>query len=177
MKPKETRSTNHVNRHKKLFPDRFIDMDKRTTRLLYEEIECKVYINDNNCWIWRGQKNKNGYGIVYNSGKKVSAHRLSYMIAHNTMITPEQYVCHACDSKDCVNPSHLYLGDAKSNGHDYKMSNIGRVDLLHMPKEKALAIRAQYNKTKDPIAVAESHDMSAADVKLVIDYEGWPWMT
>ena len=29
-----------------------------------------------------------------------------------------EYACHHCDVKSCVEPTHLYLGDARSNGLD-----------------------------------------------------------
>jgi hypothetical protein len=69
------------------------------------------------CWIWTGSKSSNGYGnigIGAPSKKNVSAHRLSYEMAHGK--TPEGMVIdHICHRIDCVNPSHLQAVTQKQN--------------------------------------------------------------
>lgn len=76
------------------------------------------------CWLWKGGKNGNkangiNYGLIKipKTRKNITAHRLSYIL-HNGEITSEQWVLHKCDNPICVNPDHLFLGDAKSNVHD-----------------------------------------------------------
>lgn len=71
------------------------------------------------CWEWRGGKNKAGYGKVTIDGKKVGAHRLSFMIAHGEHSIPKtHHVCHSCDNPGCVNPMHLWLGTDYDNVQD-----------------------------------------------------------
>ena len=73
------------------------------------------------CWLWTGGQMSN-YGNVYiplNKGLAIYAHRVSYMIYNNIRRIPVEYiVCHKCDNKLCVNPSHLYLGTATDNARD-----------------------------------------------------------
>ena len=70
------------------------------------------------CWLWTGAKQRHGYGSAWWLGRKVSAHRLSWFLAHNEWPGADTDVCHSCDTPGCVNPAHLWLGDAKANAAD-----------------------------------------------------------
>lgn len=74
------------------------------------------------CWLWSGVTNGIGYGMLTdrtpdNPGRKVLAHRLSWEIAKGP-IPPGLCVLHRCDTPQCVNPDHLFLGTHKTNSDD-----------------------------------------------------------
>ncbi|WP_082647729.1 HNH endonuclease signature motif containing protein [Lysobacter antibioticus] len=75
------------------------------------------------CWLWLGRVCTKGYGQCIRNGRSVMAHRLFYS-THNGEIPPGQLVCHKCDTRLCVNPSHLFLGSHDENMSD--MTNKGR---------------------------------------------------
>lgn len=73
------------------------------------------------CWIWTGSLESTGYGqMASGEGRKlVRTHRFSYTL--NVGPIPEgQHVLHKCDVRHCVNPSHLFIGDASANMQDAK---------------------------------------------------------
>lgn len=78
------------------------------------------------CWLWKGNTNKSGYGRHYrNKTEFYAAHRFSYELHHGPIKghvagDPEREVCvlHRCDTPRCVNPAHLFLGSDKDNIHD-----------------------------------------------------------
>ena len=78
------------------------------------------------CWMWQGATRLSGYGVLSTPGdnrRQFYAHRYSLHIA-GVDVPADCYVCHTCDVPGCVNPSHLYVGDGKTNAKD--MSRRGR---------------------------------------------------
>jgi len=75
------------------------------------------------CWEWIGTlKKPQGYGFFYicqenGIDRNMYAHRFIFQYLNGPVGTM-QYVCHHCDNPKCVNPKHLFLGDAKANWDD-----------------------------------------------------------
>lgn len=69
------------------------------------------------CWLWTHATFKTGYGKYTLHNRTHYAHRLAYEL-HYGVAPGKAYVCHRCDNPFCINPDHLFLGDARINVQD-----------------------------------------------------------
>lgn len=78
------------------------------------------------CWLWLGFDNGGGYGRLWKkiNGKRtlVSAHREMWEQTFGK-IPHGMIVCHKCDVKPCINPSHLFVGTYADNMRDMIQKN------------------------------------------------------
>lgn len=113
-----------------------------------------IPIDANDCWLWTGPLRAEGYGAIREGGRgsrTLGAHRVMFELTQGPI--PEGYlVCHRCDVRHCVNPTHLFLGTPQDNvddmhakgrarkrkpthcpqGHEYTPDNT----LLHTPPDR-----------------------------------------
>ena len=84
------------------------------------------------CWVWTGAKDKDGYGkirltthdAIAAGNQTARAARVAWFLAHGSWPSSSQMVLHSCDNPACVRPDHLFLGDHRLNMAD--MTNKGR---------------------------------------------------
>lgn len=74
--------------------------------------------SDQECWVWRGATQPNGYGSFRPSAKvHVRSHRFAFEEAGGS-IPCGAVVLHICDNPPCCNPAHLRVGTQKDNVRD-----------------------------------------------------------
>jgi hypothetical protein len=67
---------------------------------------------NNECWLWRGSHDPQGYPRININGVNTKLHRVLYEAITNKKIG-KLFLCHICD-----NPKHMFVGNASENMKD-----------------------------------------------------------
>lgn len=147
----------------------------------FDRWESKVKKTESGCWEWEGATYRGGYGhfrmLVEGKWKMYKAHRFSYEYHKNASLKSNDFVCHACDNPKCVNPSHLFVGNAKDNSDD-KIKK-GRLKTGRNLKHKWLSldiareIRTEYKKGKSLSELSEMFKTSKPQVCRIVNNKIW----
>src|SRR3990172_4211550 len=77
------------------------------------------------CWLWAGNLDTPGYGQISSLGRKVLAHRLSYIFLRGPIPRGLQ-IDHLCRVRSCVNPDHMELVTSRENASRGRRSRAKR---------------------------------------------------
>lgn len=131
------------------------------------------------CWEFSGSRCSDGYGRLIFQGRKLTAHRLAYELAHG-QIPDGMAVCHRCDNPSCANPDHLFLGTQRENIADrvrkgrngnHKGTRNGRAKLSEIDVIDIRRLHSSGNVTKAELA--NKYCVSDVLIGLVVRKKAW----
>ena len=120
-----------------------------------------IPVTESGCWIWTGSVDRDGYGLIRAGRKTLRAHRVSMLV--NKQTDPiGRHVLHCCDVPSCVNPDHLFIGDAFVNQVDsFSKSRNSSAKVSH---NDVLAIRLSDSPTA---YLARKHSVSEWTIRRI----------
>lgn len=132
------------------------------------------------CWIWVGQRQKSGYGIIKRNYEPLAAHRVIWEEVHG-LIPDGMFVCHNCDRPHCVNPSHMFLGTPKDNNLDCvrKGRNVrGRKQWKSVfTEDEVVAIANDYRSGMKVSLLAKKYGHARVRIYPLVHGKNWKWLT
>lgn len=143
----------------------------------FHEHACKA--DDNECWLWAGPLNDRGYGRINKNingkWKALRAHRVSWMI-YRGEIPEALQICHKCDVRNCVNPSHLFLGTQRDNMRDRDIKGRVRRGATHafakLTDDDIINIRL-LAKTQSHTKIACHYKVSDSNISRIVNRHTW----
>lgn len=134
------------------------------------------------CWLWtravRKDRPLDRYGSFRFQGKNRSPHRISWTLA-NGPIPVGMLVCHHCDTPECVNPAHLFLGTHADNSADRHRKGRTRLALgeqvgsSKLTNQQVLEIKASTEGTK---STARRYGVSESTIYCIRTNRQWSWL-
>lgn len=131
------------------------------------------------CWLWQGRLDKDGYGLCSAGTREMRAHRLGWQLAHpEEELTAADVVRHSCDRMACQNPRHLLFGTPAQNVADMlsrsRNSTGERRPASKLTTEAVKQIGAEYATGKfSQQELADRYGVSRSVVGSIVRGEGW----
>jgi hypothetical protein len=138
-----------------------------------DEIFDKNYeIDARGCWIWKGRIDLKGYGSL---GGRHRAHVYSY--ERFVGDKGDLFICHECDNRACVNPNHLFAGEAKSNSLDMVLKGRSAKGENHSQSKLTSAqvseIRKLRNQGYTQKRLALLFSVSRKNISNIVNFQTW----
>lgn len=129
------------------------------------------------CWLWQGRHEANGYGRFRFDGRTQWAHRVAWLLFRGPIPVGEE-VCHSCDVRLCVNPRHLFTGtradnmaDAAAKGRTTAGERNARAVLNEQAVREIRRAYAHAGVTQRQLAV--EYGINRRTIGLIVSRERW----
>jgi hypothetical protein len=130
------------------------------------------------CWLWMGAITGLGYAYTSIKSRAVRAHRLMFEVAHGP-VEPGNDVCHRCDVRACINPSHLFQATHRENMLD--MAQKGRANTARgesqgnsrLTRAQVLAIRSAVSGGESKASVARRYGVTHSCIQCISSRINW----
>jgi len=123
-------------------------------------------LKTDDCWLWQGKLDKDGYGTWFMDGRNWRPHRLALQLS-GYELRPDLVTRHFCENRHCVNPAHMTLGTQKENIHDQLRA--GTHSKLKYSDEIIQKIREEYKRGEvGQRALSKKYGVSKSQVQMIV---------
>lgn len=135
-------------------------------------------VSESGCWLWMRHCEHTGYGVVRIQGRNWQAHRATWALFYGP-IPKDLKVLHHCDTRSCINPSHLFLGTQADNISDMLKKMRGRIsygEAHHKAKltlEDVELIREKLQHGEPISTLSKQFHVSAHSIRMIKTGRSW----
>jgi hypothetical protein len=136
------------------------------------------------CWPWKGARNRQGYGCFGLQGDNYQAHRVAYLVM--TGKDPGSLaLMHSCDNPPCCNAAHLAPGTDKENSCDATKKGLNkppdpkfhtrgeRHPLSTMTALQVLEIRERHAAGARACDLARAYETTPQNICIIVQRKNW----
>ena len=156
----------------------------------YCDLKCRllkdIMIMKNGCWEWQGLIDSKGYGFftlrICNSNKRKVhlVHRRSFEVFKGS-IPKDKDVCHSCDNRKCIKPSHLWIGTNEENMSDcrrkgrwsFGFSEGSKCHSAKLNEDKVLEIRKKHTNGISQIELSKQYGVNDRSISGIVNRKTW----
>jgi HNH endonuclease len=134
----------------------------------------KNFEKTDGCWEWKGTLHSKGYGQGSFNDSPYLAHRLSYEL-YVGPIPYKHFVCHHCDNRKCVKPSHLFTGTNKDNMLDMRLKGRAgkKLNAENVIEIRKIALTGNYTQE----AIGKKFGIKQKAVWMIVNRGTWKHIT
>lgn len=128
------------------------------------------------CRLWTSTKNRDGYGTCTVDYKTVAVHRKAWEIANGRPVPRGMCVCHSCDVRHCIEPTHLWLGTSRENNDDKirkRRHNAARGAAHYRAKLSDEQVAAIVLDPRRVAVIAEQYGVSQSQIYRIRSGDRW----
>jgi hypothetical protein len=128
------------------------------------------------CIVWPYTVTNRGYPAIWHEGKQRNATHVALELAGHPRPAAAM-ACHRCDVRRCVKPSHLYWGDAATNGADkHQRARAPRGErhpMVKLTEAQVIAVRARHADGATVGELAREHQVSRGAITRIVHRRTW----
>lgn len=135
------------------------------------------------CWLWSASMLfDTGYGKFVLARKFEPASRASWIL-HNGPIPTGLFVCHKCDVRACVNPTHLFLGTPGENVRDMYAKGRSntphgeRAGMTRLTAPQVVTIKRELRRGTSQASLGRTFGVHAATIQAINEGRTWRHVT
>jgi hypothetical protein len=149
-----------------------MEIDEQTREKFFKRV-----VKTDDCWLWGGDIDKDGYGRFRFHERRIPSHRISWLITGQVIPEDKPIVRHKCRSRSCVNPDHLEVGTQIENMADKIRDGTHicgeRCPSAKLTNEEVLEIRRRSAKGEKDSNLAEAFEVSRRTISFIIKGLSW----
>lgn len=146
------------------------------TDSLEDRLLSKVKVDAAGCFLWQAGCSRLGYGVIRIGNRNVPAHRAAFAVFRREVPDGIE-VCHKCDVRNCINPSHLFLGTHADNMRDAvskgRFARGAAKPSAVLTGEQVIELVQRYNAGELPLDLIREYGICKATLQTIVKKRKW----